>query len=71
MSTRSVNTQRNQQQQQRQLKNVPQQNVFVRPKHANAITEPTNSETRSKCGRYALVPLEDLPPVSVAKAGTL
>ncbi|XP_004534310.1 uncharacterized protein LOC101452796 [Ceratitis capitata] len=57
-----------QQQQQRQLKNVPQQNVFVRPKHANAITEPTNSETRSKCGRYALVPLEDLPPVSGSKS---
>ncbi|XP_014099670.3 uncharacterized protein spdo [Bactrocera oleae] len=62
--------QQQQQLQLRQNQHIPQQHFIksqasTTPTHKtnnfNAVTEPTNFETRSNSGRYALVPLEDLP----------
>ncbi|XP_039962657.1 uncharacterized protein LOC120776158 [Bactrocera tryoni] len=58
-----------QQLQQRPKQHIPQQHFIkgqasatpARTNNFNAVTEPTNFETRSNSGRYALVPLEDLP----------
>ncbi|XP_028894382.2 uncharacterized protein LOC105209433 [Zeugodacus cucurbitae] len=61
--------QQQQQQLQRQSQHTPQQHFIksqasttpARTNQFNAVTEPANFETRSNSGRYALVPLEDLP----------